>query len=155
MQPIFHACYLNQYLADRGWLAFNANGTVNWDETQAALHPAENGTLMLRPTADGELLRREIIAFFAEAGFSGCEIDTLDYCSAQQGFSNSLFLLPPDGVRVKACAADSYVTSSSKAGDHCGFSSHSWLRGTLLTANIDKPQPVMEMYEIHHFMLEA
>jgi len=154
MQPIHHTCYINKFFADCDWLIFDHDGRIEWENTQVVYHPAENGTLMLHPSCNAEQIRQKTIGFFDELGFIGSDVVRLDFVVPQYDFMNQYFLLPPDGIRVKACASDQYASYSPKSGDHCGYSQHPWLKGVLMTHQLHKPQTKLNVYEILNFIEE-
>lgn len=153
MQPIFTIFYLNQYLAQQGWLTFDNQGKIDYSTTRVAYHPAENGTLLIRDGCDPEQVCAQIHAFFDDCGISNAQIVRLPVPSRQQSFDTSWFLLPPDGVRVKASTSPQLSTRSDKAGDHCGYSLLADLKGTLITTHSGNRPPVMQMYDIKTFIL--
>ncbi|WP_413741626.1 alkaline phosphatase family protein [Sodalis sp. RH15] len=153
MQPIFDTFYLNQYLAQHGWLTFDAQGRIDYSNTRVAYHPAENGTLSIRDGCDITQVCALVYAFFIDAERSGARITHLPMPSRQQEFDTSWFLLPPDGVRVKASASSQLINRSDKAGDHCGYSPLIDLKGTLISPHEGNRAAVMQMYDIKTFIL--
>jgi len=153
MQSIHTTCYLNQHFADLDWLKFDQQGNIEWDNTLVAYHPAENGTLVLNlesdePPPSEQEVRTQIMAFFDALLLEGAKVKSLAFIPEHKAYQQCLFLFPPDGVRIKSVTSSVYSKRSNKAGDHCDFATHPWLKGTLLTENIDHPKDIKEMYEV-------
>ena len=154
MQPVCDTFYLNHYLALHGWLTFTADGEIDYANTRAAYHPAENGTLLIRDESEVEQICERICAFFTDAGRFGTKVVRLPVASRQQAFTTRFFLLPPDGVRVKASASAIAIGRSDKAGDHCGYSTLADLKGTLISTHGAIRPEIMQMYNIKSFIIE-
>ncbi|WP_414147288.1 alkaline phosphatase family protein [Erwinia sp. BNK-24-b] len=154
MQPISDIYYLNHYLALHGWLVFDEKGEIDYANTRAAYHPAENGTLLIHEACDASLVCERVCAFFSEAGLEGARVVRLPQSERQQAFDTGWFLQPPDGVRVKASASAIPVRLSDKAGDHCGYSPLSDLKGTLISTHGGARPSLMQMYDIKAFILD-
>ncbi|MGB8667762.1 MAG: hypothetical protein WCD24_23915 [Serratia inhibens] len=122
--------------------------------TRAAYHPAENGTLLIHKDYDAAEICQSICTFFSEAGLPGASVVRLPVSEYQQSFDIGWFLLPPDGVRVKASPSDRLVARSNKAGDHCGYSPLADLKGTLISNHSAARPAVMQMHEIKSFILD-
>lgn len=154
MQPIADIYYLNCYLAQQGWLNFDAQGNIDYANTLAAYHPAENGTLLIHKDCDAAKVCQSVCAFFSEEGGKGASVVRLPVPEYQPPFDTGWFLLPPDGVRVKASSSDRLVAHSDKAGDHCGYSPLGDLKGTLISNHNAARPAVMQMYDIKSFILD-
>lgn len=153
MQPVSDIYYLNSYLARQGWLVFDASGEIDYANTRAAYHPAENGTLLIHEVSDAAQVCACVCAFFSEAGLTA-QVVRLPEAEKQQAFDTGWFLLPPDGIRVKASFSDELVRRSDKAGDHCGYSTLSDLKGTLISTHDGARPTTMQMYDIKSFILD-
>ncbi|MBF8742104.1 alkaline phosphatase family protein [Pseudomonas guariconensis] len=153
MQPVTDVFYINYHLSLHGLLEFDESGNINYSNTLAAYHPAENGTLLIHKSCDTQRVFDSICKLFKEAGFNGAEIIRVPGSLSQHDFDASWFLLPPDGVRVKATISDRLVRPSDKSGDHCGYSNLLDLKGTLISNHAGKRPSPMKMHDIKEFIM--
>lgn len=153
MQPIQDTCYLNKLMTDKGWLNFKADGEIDWTKTVAAYHPAENGTLsILADPFDTEIIIADILDWFEGLGFSGAQVVRLDDHQAVVSKENRYFLIPPDGLRVKANQSVDALRPSAKSGDHCAHSDHPWLKGVLMTSGLTADERPRHLHQILQFI---
>lgn len=156
MQPIQNTCYLNNLMAEKGWLRFKEGGEIDWSNTVAAYHPAENGTLsILADQFDTEAIITDILDWFEALGFSGAKVVRLDDHQGVLSKENRYFLIPPDGLRVKANQSVDALCSSAKSGDHCAHSNHPWLKGVLMTSGLPTVERPRHLHQILNFIEEG
>ncbi len=155
IQPICDIYFLNSYLAQLGWLTFDAQGGIDYDNTLVAYHPAENGTLLIHRACNAQEVCQSICAFFDRSGLQGASVARLSESTFQQNFDIGWFLLPPDGIRIKASNSSQLVKPSDKGGDHCGYSPLLDLKGTLISNHTSTRPPIMHMYDIKSFILDC
>lgn len=153
MQCVTDVFYLNYHLSLLGLLEFDESGNINYSSTRAAYHPAENGTLLIHNSCDINMVVESIYKFFDESGFYGAKIVRAPGSLSQHDFDAGWFLLPPDGVRVKATISDRLIRPSDKSGDHCGYSNLSDLKGTLISNHAGKRPSPMNMHDIKEFIM--
>ncbi|ERS84730.1 hypothetical protein Q672_19000 [Marinobacter sp. EVN1] len=156
MQPIQNTCYLNNFMAEKGWLRFKEGGEIDWSNTVAAYHPAENGTLsILADKSDTETIIADILDWFEALGFSGAKVVRLDNHQGVLSQENRYFLIPPDGLRVKASQSVDALCPSAKSGDHCAHSDHPWLKGVFMTSGLPTVERPQHLHQILKFIEEG
>lgn len=142
-------------MAEKGWLRFKEGGEIDWSNTVAAYHPAENGTLsILADKFDTETIIADILDWFEALGFSGAKVVRLDGHQGVVTQENRYFLIPPDGLRVKANQSVDALCLSAKSGDHCAHSDHPWLKGVLMTSGLPTVKRPQHLHQILKFIEE-
>ncbi|RMV71053.1 hypothetical protein ALP05_200124 [Pseudomonas caricapapayae] len=147
MQPVYWDIRPNRMFLKLGWLALDTQGNVDTQRSDAFVHPAENGLLVLRLKAGGNGLvspadvLKALRTAFAELG-NGSFI-FLQGPSALLGsdWRSDLYLQPPFGVRVRSDHAGELIESSRKGGDHSVWSESSSLKGVLLELGTAPSKP--------------
>lgn len=156
MQPIQYTCYLNQMMVQKGWLKFKEGGKIDWSNTIAAYHPAENGTLsILANQVDTEKIISDVVGYFEALGFTGSKVVRLEDHEGVLSQENCYFLMPPDGLRIKANQSLHALCPSAKSGGHCGHSDHPWLKGILMTSGLPTTNRPQHLHQILKFIAKG